>query len=107
MGSFRLVLQNSLPKAVKSSGAVSPATRAKASMQPVMMPGEAVLTVMESTERQLGTPRPSAASRTACGTISSISSVVRQTVGIIMMPSATPPERECREMMLCGTTMSA
>ena len=25
-------------------------------MQPVMMPGEAVLTVMERTERQLGTP---------------------------------------------------
>ena len=61
-------------------------------MQPVMMPGEAVLTVMERTERQLGTPRPRAASRTAWGTMSSISSVVRQTVGIIMMPSATPPE---------------
>jgi hypothetical protein len=78
---------------VKISGAVSPATRAKASMQPVMMPGEAVFTVMESTERQLGTPSARAASRTACGTISSISSVVRQTVGIIMMPSATPPEK--------------
>ena len=60
-------------------------------MQPVMMPGIAVFTVMERTERQLGTPRPSAASRTECGTMSSISSVVRQMVGIIMMPSATPP----------------
>ena len=62
-------------------------------MQPVMMPGEAVFTVIDSTERQLGTPSPSAASRTACGTISSISSVVRHTVGIIMIPSATPPEK--------------
>ena len=36
---------------------------------------------MESTERQLGTPRPSAASRMAFGTISSISSVVRRDRG--------------------------
>ena len=74
---IRIVLQNALPNAVKISGAVSPATRANASMQPVMMPGEAVFTVIESTERQFGTPSPSAASRTAFGTISSISSVVR------------------------------
>ena len=45
-----------LPNAVKISGAVSPATRAKASMQPVMMPGEAVFTVMDSTDRQFGNP---------------------------------------------------
>ncbi len=73
-------------------------------MQPVMMPGEAVFTVIDSTDRQLGTPSASAASRTACGTISSISSVVRQTVGIIMMPSATPPEKA--EKCPCGTTIS-
>ena len=46
MGWLRLALQNWLPKAVKSSGAVSPATRAKASMQPVMTPGDAVLRVI-------------------------------------------------------------
>ena len=39
----------------------------------------------------LGTPRPSAASRMACGTVASISSVVRVMVGTIMMASATPP----------------
>ena len=38
-----------------------------------------------------GTPSPRAASRMACGTMRSISSVVRVTVGTIMMPSATPP----------------
>jgi len=104
MGSLRLALQNELPSAVKMSGAVSPATRAKASMHPVMIPGEAVLTVMERTDRQFDTPRASAASRTAWGTMSNISSVVRQTVGIIMMPRATPPESA--EKWFCGTTMS-
>ncbi len=73
-------------------------------MQPVMTPGDAVLRVMERTERQLGTPSPSAASRIAWGTISSISSVVRVMVGIIMMPRATPPESA--EKCFCGTTIS-
>ena len=62
-------------------------------MQPVMIPGDAVFNVIDSTDRQLGTPSPSAASRTACGTMSNISSVVRAIVGIIMMPSATPPAK--------------
>src|SRR5579871_5313376 len=92
MGSLRFTLQNELPRAVKISGAVSPATRANASMQPVMMPGDAVRTDMERTDRQFGKPKPRAASRIAFGTINSISSVVRQTVGIIMKPRATPPE---------------
>ena len=70
----------------------------------MMMPGEAVFTVIASTDRQLGTPSARAASRTAFGTISSISSVVRHTVGIIMMPSATPPEKA--EKCPCGTTTS-
>jgi len=38
---------NSNCQSGKNHGAVSPATGANASMQPVMMPGEAVLTVME------------------------------------------------------------
>src|SRR5580658_2523502 len=104
MGWLSATLQLELPNAVKMSGAVSPATRANASMQPVMMPGEAVFTVIESTDLQLGTPNASAASRTECGTISSISSVVRVTVGIIMIPSATPPENA--EKWPCGTTIS-
>lgn len=67
--------------------------------------GEAVRKVMESTERQLGTPSPRAASRTFRGTMSSISSVVRVMVGTIMMPKATPPASA--EKCFCGTTMSA
>src|SRR5580658_571466 len=81
-------------------------------MQPVMMPGEAVFNVIDNTDRQFGTPSPSAASRTACGTINSISSVVRHTVGIIMMPSATPPANaeKCPRngrKLTCGLTISA
>jgi len=71
-----------------------PQRRAKASIHPVIMPGEAVFNVMASTERQFGTPSAKAASRTALGTINNISSVVRQTVGTHQsMASATPPER--------------
>ena len=82
------------PSAVKISGAVSPATRANASMQPVMMPGDAVFTVMESTERQFGTPKSQRRFANACSAPSAASlRVVRVTVGIIMMPSATPPEK--------------
>ena len=36
-------------------------------MQPVMMPGDAVRRVTERAVRHLGTPRPRAASRMACG----------------------------------------
>src|ERR1017187_3876536 len=104
MGWLRFVLQFELPKAVKINGAVSPATRAKANMHPVMMPGDAVFTVMDKTDRQLGTPKARAASRTAFGTMRSISSVVRQTVGIIMIPKATPPEKA--EKCFCGTTIN-
>ena len=46
-----------LPNAVKSNGAVSPATRAKASITPVMTPDVAVRSVIESVVRQRGTPR--------------------------------------------------
>jgi len=41
IGAFRSVLQNWLLSAVKSSGAVSPAIRATASMTPVTMPWSA------------------------------------------------------------------
>ena len=104
MGWLSFRLQNWLPKAVKSSGAVSPATRAKASMQPVMMPAEAVLRLTENTVRHLETPSPSAASRIASGTVASISSVVRVMVGTIMMASATPPAKA--EKCFCFMTTS-
>ena len=70
----------------------------------VITPGDAVRSVIDNTDRQFGTPNPRAASRTFKGTINNISSVVRVIVGIIMMPSATPPERA--EKCFCGTTMS-
>ena len=50
-------------------------------MMPVMTPEVAVRRVIESVVRQRGTPSPYAASRNACGTSSSISSVVREIVG--------------------------
>jgi len=70
----------------------------------VITPGIAVRSVMDKTDRQLGTPRPSAASRMECGTISIISSVVRATVGIIMMPSTTPPASA--EKVFVGATIN-
>ena len=51
------------------------------------------LACSKSVVRQRETPKPYAASRMACGTRSSICSVVRAMVGIIMMASATPPAR--------------
>ena len=96
---FRFKLQYWLPNAVNSSGAVSPATRANASMQPVIIPGMAVRRLTDIAVRHFGTPSPKAASRIACGTVASISSVVRVIVGIIMIASATPA-RERRKMLL-------
>jgi len=52
--------------------------------------------------RHWGMPSPKAASRTACGTSKSISSVARHTVGIIMIANATPPAKA--EKCLCCTT---
>ena len=74
-------------------------------MHPVITPGIAVFSVIEIIDRQFGTPSPSAASRIECGTISSISSVVRATVGIIMIPRATPPANA--EYPFVGTTIRA
>ncbi len=79
--------------------------RLKPSMMAVITPGSAVRRVMETVVRHSGTPRPSAASRMECGTMSSISSVARVTVGTSMMPSATPPEKA--EKCPCRRTMSA
>ena len=58
VGWFIFQFQYWLPKAVNSSGAVSPATRAKASITPVITPEVAVRSVIESVVRQRETPKP-------------------------------------------------
>ena len=62
-------------------------------MIPVITPEVAVRRMMERVVRQRGMPSPYAASRKACGTSRSISSVVREMVGIIMIANATPPAK--------------
>src|SRR6478609_3571697 len=103
VGSFKPLLQNGLLNAVNKSGAVSPATRATASITPVAMPGAAVRSITRTVARHLGTPSPSAASRSDSGTNLSSSSVVRVTVGNISTPSATPPAN-AEKCLACSTT---
>ena len=91
IGCVRLVDQKRLLNAVKSSGAVSPATRASATRMPVRMPGSAAGTMTLKTARLRVAPRASAPSRRPPGTSRSNSSVVRTTIGIISKPRATPP----------------
>ena len=62
-GFGQLVRPIRLPKAVNSSGAVSPATRASASSTPVTMPLSAVRTTICTMVRHLAMPSASAASR--------------------------------------------
>src|SRR5205085_11806285 len=52
VGWFTFQFQYWLPKAVNKSGAVSPATRAKASITPVITPEVALRNVMERVVRQ-------------------------------------------------------
>jgi len=75
----------------EEEGAVSPATRATDSMIPVTIPLFAAGTTMDRIVRARVAPRPSDASRSEFGTRRSISSVVRSTMGIAMIPSAAPP----------------
>ena len=103
MGAASLLPQNWLPSAVKSSGAVSPATLAIASRIPVSTPARALLRVTFRLVRQSGTPRASDASRSEPGTIFSCSSVVRKTMGIMIMESATAPAKA--EKPFIGTTI--
>jgi len=94
-GLVRIAVPVLIAERGKQQGAVSPATRANASITPVMIPDLAVRNVTEIVLRHCGTPSPNAASRTACGTISNISSVVRATVGTIIMPA--PRRRPTRK----------
>ena len=91
IGCVSFVEKNRLLSAVNSSGAVSPAMRASASMMPVTMPGNAAGTTTLNTARLRVAPSASAPSRIVPGTRSSSSSVVRAMIGIIITPSARPP----------------
>ena len=76
---------------VKSSGAVSPATRATASVAPVSTPPIVCGTTIPSVARQRGAPTPSAASRSEFGTSASTSIVERATNGSMITASAKEP----------------
>ena len=77
---------------VKSSGAVSPATRATAMTTPVRMPPIAVGRMMLTVVRHRVTPSARLASRRLRGTISSTSCVARATIGSIRMARANAPK---------------
>ena len=94
--------QYRLLRAVKRSGAVSPATRASATRTPVTMPGSAAGRITLQTARPRVAPRARAPSRRLGGTSASSSSVVRTTIGIIITPSAKPPASA--EKRLKGST---
>ena len=70
----RLKFSESVKPAMISSGAVSPMTRATASVTPVMIPAMAVGRTTLTMVRHFGTPRAYAASRSSCGTSLNISS---------------------------------
>ena len=84
------VFTESLPKAVRSSGAVSPATRAMPSTTAVMSPVRAAGSTTRITVRHSGAPSANEASRNPPGTSLSISSEVLVTVGSIKTASARP-----------------
>ena len=79
-----------------SSGAVSPMTRAIASMTPVTMPATAVGSTTLTIVCHFGTPRAYDASRRSSGTSRSISSDERTTIGIISRDRATAPPKPLR-----------
>src|SRR4051794_5976773 len=83
--------------AVNSSGAVSPAARATASIVPVMIPGSAVGSTTRRTTCQRGAPRARAASRSDCGTSSSTTSAARATTGSISSDRASAPFHPANE----------
>ena len=76
---------------VKSSGAVSPATRAIAITVPVRTPPTAVGRMTPTTVRQRLTPSARLASRSAEGTSNSTTCVARATSGSITTARANAP----------------
>ena len=103
----RLVFTESVEPAMISSGAVSPITRATASVMPVMMPASAVGSTTLTIVRHFGTPRAYDASRSSCGTSLSISSQERTTTGIISSDRATAPPKPIRTPSPKNSTNSA
>src|SRR6266436_3588080 len=91
VGWFQPGLQNRLPKAVNRRGAVSPATLARASKRPVVIPGRAAGMTTVATALHLVAPRARAPSRRVFGTARRNSSVLRTAIGIIITPNAMPP----------------
>ena len=88
-----------LPKAVNSSGAVSPARRASASNTPVRMPENAARISTCNVSFHWGMPSERAASRNVPGTSCNISSVVRTITGRPINASATLPANPENEML--------
>src|SRR5207244_11962671 len=82
VGWFQPGLQNRLPNAVNRRGAVSPATLARASSMPVMIPGSAAGITTVATALHLVAPNARAPSRNAFGTARKNSSVLRHAIGI-------------------------
>ncbi len=80
-----------LKRAVKRSGAVSPAALAMASMMPVRMPGMAVGRRTIHTVCVVVAPMPIAASRIFAGTMRMASSEVRMIVGSMRIKRAIAP----------------
>src|SRR4051794_12139286 len=86
-----LELTESITPVVTRRGAVSPITRATASITPVTNPAIAVGRTMRSTTFHFGVPSAYAASRRWLGTIFRISSAERMTIGVIRTARATEP----------------
>src|ERR1700734_1762155 len=95
-------LQYRLPNAVKSNGAVSPATRASARSIPVNMPAFAAGSTTVTIVFHLLAPSAIAPSRKLPGTAFKNSSVLRTVIGIPIIPNATPPASA--EKCFTGTT---
>ncbi len=91
IGSFSRHPQYGFTKAVKRSGAVSPAMRASDTRTPVRMPLRAAGRTTPRVVRQRVKPSARAPSLISRGTRRTISSVVRVTMGRSMMASASPP----------------
>ena len=77
---------------MKSSGAVSPVTRAIASNSAVMIAGIAVGSTIRTVARKFDIPSASAPSRTTCGTVRIACSDVRTSSGSISIMNANDAE---------------
>ena len=93
MGWVQLEKKKLLPKTVRISGAVSPDILAIESRIPVMTPLLAVVSTTLIVARQRLIPKAIAASRIEFGTVLIDSSVVRVTIGRVIIDRAAAPAR--------------